>query len=470
MMRSAVTSALSFVLALTLLSAGLFVPAAAETRVPDSREQISLSFAPVVKRVAPAVVNVYSERRVQRRSSTGNPFFDRFFGMSPDMQSERMQNSLGSGVIVSADGVIVTNNHVIKGGEEFTIVLNDRREFDAEVVLADERTDLAILRIDTEGEKLPFVEFRDSDSLEVGDLVLAIGNPFGVGQTVTSGIISALARTQVGVTDYQFFIQTDAAINPGNSGGALVDSDGKLIGINTAIYTRSGGSNGIGFAVPANMVRLVVDSGIEGRDLVRPWLGAGYQKLTSDLADGLGLRSPTGALLTQIFPRGPADRAGLKSGDVVTRIDGFEVTDPQALRYRVATMAPGKTVPIAYLRGGRERTARITLQPPPDKPEPNPTVIGGRNPFSGARVVNLSPAFNEKHGLDPLTAGVIVSGVERGSYAHRLRLRPGTIILEVNGAPIETVQDLERAAEDGSRSWDVKVKIGDRILNQRIRL
>ncbi|MEX1147469.1 MAG: trypsin-like peptidase domain-containing protein, partial [Sphingomonadales bacterium] len=237
---------------------------AQERAVPQSQADVQLSFAPVVKAVTPAVVNIYT-RRVVRSDPQASPFFDdpffrRFFGDGPAMGTprERVQRSLGSGVIVSADGIIVTSHHVIGEADQITVALYDRREFEAEVVLSDESTDLAVLRIDTEGEELPHLELRDSDTLEVGDLVLAIGNPFGVGQTVTSGIVSAVARTNVGVSDYQFFIQTDAAINPGNSGGALVTLDGKLAGINTAIYSRTGGSIGIGFAIPSNMVGSVV--------------------------------------------------------------------------------------------------------------------------------------------------------------------------------------------------------------------
>ncbi|MBX6368535.1 MAG: trypsin-like peptidase domain-containing protein, partial [Rhodospirillales bacterium] len=267
-------------LALLLLLVVSIPSFAADRVLPDSREQIKLSFAPVVKRTAPAVVNVFS-RRIVRRSGPppglfNDPLFRRFFGdaIPFGLPQERVQNSLGSGVLVARDGLIVTNNHVIDGADEIIVVLADRREFEAQIVRRDERTDLAVLKIDVGNEALPYLELGDSDSLEVGDLVLAIGNPFGVGQTVTSGIVSALARTQVGISDFRFFIQTDAAINPGNSGGALVDLDGKLVGINTAIYSRSGGSIGIGFAIPASMVRAVVAGAATGGRVVRPWLGA----------------------------------------------------------------------------------------------------------------------------------------------------------------------------------------------------
>ncbi|MDG1996686.1 MAG: trypsin-like peptidase domain-containing protein, partial [Emcibacteraceae bacterium] len=258
-------------------------------RVPTSDVEVKLSYAPVVREAAPAVVNIYTKRVVKTRTSPfmSDPFFSRFFGGS-SAPRERIERSLGSGVIVRSEGVVVTNYHVVDGADEITVALSDRREFDAEVILTDESTDLAILKIKPKGEPFTVIEFSDSDAVEVGDLVLAIGNPFGVGQSVTSGIVSALARTQVGDDDYQFFIQTDAAVNPGNSGGALVGMDGKLIGINTSIYSRSGGSNGIGFAIPAKMVNFVLDAALNDGKIVRPWFGASGQAVSSEIAESLG--------------------------------------------------------------------------------------------------------------------------------------------------------------------------------------
>ncbi|MFZ4687532.1 MAG: trypsin-like peptidase domain-containing protein, partial [Hyphomonadaceae bacterium] len=242
--------------------------------VPQTQAGLQQSFAPVVRRTAPAVVNVYASVNVTRSSCqwAGTPW--EAYCRNAPTRSEKVENSLGSGVLVGPDGVIVTNNHVVEGGDAFRVVLNDRREFAAELVMKDPRTDLAVLRIDTKGQTLPSLTFADTRELEVGDLVLAIGNPFGVGQTVTSGIVSALARTDVGVSDYSSFIQTDASINPGNSGGALVDMQGRLIGVNSMIFSRGGGSNGIGFAIPAEMAKRVVDAAVNGGTLVRPWLGA----------------------------------------------------------------------------------------------------------------------------------------------------------------------------------------------------
>src|SRR5476649_280432 len=303
-----------------LLGAGKAL--AQDRRPPASPAEPRLSYAPIVQRVQPAVVNVFATKVVQNRNPLlEDPIFRRFFGVPGD-QPEQMQRSLGSGVMVDPSGLVVTNVHVIEGADQVKVSLSDKREFEAEIVLKDSRTDLAILRLKDSHEKFPTLDFANSDELLVGDVVLAIGNPFGVGQTVTHGIISALARTQVGITDYQFFIQTDAAINPGNSGGALVDLTGRLVGINTAIFSRSGGSQGVGFAIPANMVQVVVASAKTGGTAVkRPWLGAKLQPLTHDIAESLGLKRPAGALVASVFPDSPAARAGIKSGDVIVSVD-----------------------------------------------------------------------------------------------------------------------------------------------------
>ncbi len=438
--------------------------------VPDS--QVQLSFADVIKQVAPAVVNVYAERVLQTRSPFSNdPFFEFFFGRDfRGLPRRRVQNSLGSGVIVGGEGIIVTNNHVVEGGDQYTIVLNDRREFDADVILADERTDLAVLRIEPpQGETLPTLSFADSDRAEVGDLVLAIGNPFGVGQTVTSGIISAVARTQVGISDYQFFIQTDAAINPGNSGGALVTSTGDLIGVNTAIFTRSGGSIGIGFAIPSNMVRVVVDSVTSGRNLVRPWFGVKAQAVTSDLALSLGLDRPLGILINGIYAQGPAAAAGLKIGDVITAVDGFEIFDLQGLNYRLAMRGIGETVEISYLGKGMVRTANVGLEPPPEVPPRNLTELEGDHPLAGLTVGNLSPAYAEELGRDWSERGVVVIRVASRSPARRVGFRPGDIVKSVNGQAIRTVKGLKDTVADERRRWDLSILRGDRTLSMSVR-
>src|ERR1700753_1633730 len=336
---------------------------AQDRRLPASPTELRLSYAPVVQRVTPAVVNVYAAKVVQNRNPLlDDPIFRRFFGV-PGQQPEQMQRSLGSGVMVDPSGLVVTNVHVIEGADQVKVSLSDKREFEAEIVLKDPRSDLAVLRLKDVHEKFPTLDFANSADLMVGDVVLAIGNPFGVGQTVTHGIISALARTQVGITDYQFFIQTDAAINPGNSGGALVDMTGRLAGINTAIYSRSGGSQGIGFAIPANMVRVVVASAKSGGKAVkRPWLGARLQAVTPEIAETLGVKLPNGALVASVVPNSPAAKAGLKSSDLITAIDGQQIDDPKAFDSRSATRPLGGTAEVDAQRAGKPVKLSVPLE------------------------------------------------------------------------------------------------------------
>ncbi len=429
----------------------------------ETAADLSVTFAPVVKRVAPAVVNVYA-KTVVRNPYAGDPFYEEFYGP----QQDRTQNSLGSGVIVRDDGLIVTNNHVIDGADQLIVVLADRREFEATVQLADPRTDIALLRIDTKGETLPIVPMRDSDGAEVGDLVLAIGNPFGVGQTVTLGIVSAVARSNVGITDYQSFIQTDAAINPGNSGGALVTADGQLIGINTAIFSRSGGSIGIGFAIPSNMVRATIDGAGEGGKIARAWLGAETQELTPDIAASLDLDRPQGVIVRSVYPGGPADSAGIRTGDVIWKIDGVEVNDPSAVRYRIATAGIGKVAKLEGPKNGEWVTWEVTLDAPPDG-DRTTLVIESRNPMQGAQVANLSPAYADELGISDMT-GVVVLGAQRRSIARRYNFRPGDIIVEVNGAKIDTVATLDAELQQGEmQGWRIVVKRAGSLYTLEVR-
>ncbi|MBP7064208.1 DegQ family serine endoprotease [Ferrovibrio sp.] len=456
------------------LLAGFSMPGQAQQRVPQSRAEIQLSFAPLVRQAAPAVVNVYTrkvERVVQRSPLLDDPIFRRFFGDQQmfGIPRERVAQSLGSGVIVEADGVIVTNNHVIDGATEIVVALADRREFEAKVIAADPKVDLAILRIDPKGELLHALEFRDSDDLQVGELVLAIGNPFGVGQTVTQGIVSALGRTDVGDADAQSFIQTDAAINPGNSGGALVTMDGKLAGINTAIFSKTGGSVGIGFAIPSNLVAATVASALSGKGIRRPWLGANGGTVTTEVAQGLGLERPGGVLVGQIYPGGPADRAGLRTGDVILKVDGREVNDPRALKFRIATRKLGEAASLEVLRQGRPRTLSIPLTEAPETPPREVTQMTGNHPFAGATVANLSPAFAEEIGFDALANGVIVLNLTAGSPANRIRLRPGDLVVKVNGADIKDVGDLQRAMRGNAQQWLLILKRGDQMLQLQVR-
>jgi len=450
-----------------LLISTLFAGAALaqERRIPSSAAELRLSYAPIVQRVQPAVVNVYAAKVVQNHNPLlDDPIFRRFFGV-PGQQPEQMQRSLGSGVMIDSSGLVVTNNHVIEGADQVKVSLSDKREFEAEIVLKDSRSDLAVLRLKDVREKFPTLDFANSDELQVGDVVLAIGNPFGVGQTVTHGIISALARTQVGITDYQFFIQTDAAINPGNSGGALVDMTGKLAGINTAIFSRSGGSQGIGFAIPANMVRVVVASARSGGKAVkRPWLGARLQAVTPEIAETLGLKRPGGALVANVVSGSPAARAGLKLSDLIVGVEGQAIDDPNAFDYRFATRPLGGTAELEIQRGGRSVKLSVPLETAPDGGR-DEIVLTTRSPFQGAKVANISPAVADELHLDSDTEGVVVTDITDDSPAAGVGFQKGDIIVSVNSQKIARTSDLEKVTRAGSRLWRIQMMRGGQQIN-----
>jgi Do/DeqQ family serine protease len=454
--------------------AGFCAPALGQERVvPESQVAVKQSFSPVVKKAAPAVVNVYVQHRVEQTASPflDDPFFRQFFGDSFGIPRERIENSLGSGVLASPNGVVVTNNHVIQGsGEaEITVALSDGREFPAKVVLKDDQSDLAVLRLDAKGVQFPSIVFADSDSLEVGDLVLAIGDPFGVGQTVTSGIVSALARTQVGISDYQFFIQTDAAINPGNSGGALVNMDGKLIGINTAIFSRSGGSHGIGFAIPSNMVRLVVQAALKGGKVQRPWLGASLQPVTPDIAESLGLAAPSGALVSNVRANGPAARAGLQAGDVVVGVDDKPVQDPHAFQYRFVTKGIGGQANLSVLRKGQKLTTTIALIAPVEDPPRDARDLGGHHPLTGCKIANLSPAVAQELGIDDDSRmGVVVLDVKDKTPAARIGVKRGDIVVAVNNEKVKSVAQLVSVLDLAGGGWRLSVERDGKVYNLAI--
>jgi serine protease Do len=437
------------------------------TAVPQTMSQVQLTFAPIVRRVAPAVVNVYARSVVRQQVNPlfSDPLFQQFFGVSPEFR-QRVQQSLGSGVIVRSDGTVLTNRHVVEGGQNIVVVLSDKRELKARVLLSDARTDLAVLKIDGHGETFPTIQFGNSDSVQVGDLVLAIGDPFGIGQTVTMGIVSALARTQIGASDFQFFIQTDAAINPGNSGGALVTTDGKLAGINTAIVSRTGEYAGIGFAIPANLARRVVEGALGGGFKV-PWIGASGQAVTSDVARSLGLGRPGGVVLKSVYPGGPAANAGLHTGDVVLAVDGATVDDMQGLNYRIATHKSGDTAHVHVRSGGGTRDVDLRLALPPENPPRQVTTIGGRNPLTGAKVENLSPAVNTELQLDLTARGVVVLSAG-GSIAAQQGFQSGDIIRAVNGDEIHSVGELNRALANAGGEWDMIIDRGGQQIHVRL--
>ncbi|MCI4660445.1 MAG: trypsin-like peptidase domain-containing protein [Neomegalonema sp.] len=443
---------LALPLILLFLSA-LPVPLAAQT-VPQSREQISLTFAPVVRQVAPAVTNIYTKTVVERRESpfAGDPFFERLFP-NAGRTRRRMENSLGSGVIVAPDGLVVTAEHVIRNAVEITVALADRREYNARVLLDDRQTDLAVLQLEGAGD-LPFVALGESDALEVGDLLLAIGNPFGVGQTVTSGILSAQARTGSGG---QTYLQTDAAINPGNSGGALVDMQGRLVGINSAILTRSGGSNGIGFAVPSSLVSQAIHQAREGKSsLQRPWLGLQAQKMTAELAGALGLASPQGVLIRKLHPASPLASADLRAGEVILFIDEEAIDDPTELDFRLAAKGIGATARLSVL--GREGTREVSvgLIAPPELPPADVSRLDQPPHLRGVIVGNLSPAAIIELGfkLDDTTQGVAVFDMRNAARWLQRSLRKGDVLRGYNGTEVASVSGLQAAIE---RSPDLQL-------------
>lgn len=450
----------------------LAFPALAQsTARPVTQAQIALSFAPVVKQAAPAVVNIFASRIVRGQPSpfAADPFFRDFldsFGTAPG----RIQNSLGSGVIVTPDGIVVSNHHVVEEASEIRVVLNDRREFAATVILADRESDLAVLRLDGAGD-LPALAMRDNDAIEVGDLVLAIGNPFGVGQTVSSGIVSGLARSGIAVGDGRgYFIQTDAAINPGNSGGALVDMSGQLVGINTAILTRTGGSNGIGFAIPATLVRSLVAQAQAGATrFQRPWAGVTGQAVDAALAEALGLARPEGVVLNDLHPQSPLRAAGLSPGDVVLALSGQPVNTPEELLFRMAVLGLGQQAVVRYRRNGAEHEADVPLSPPPDLPPRDTRTIQGDVALRGLTVARINPAVADEMDLDGLRReGVVVLAAE--DRAAQAGLIPGDILLGINGVPVGSPADVDRAATQRTRLWQVDILRQDQGLRLRFRL
>lgn len=440
--------------------------------MPEGQAQVTLSFAPVVKKAAPAVVNIFTSKKIKISVSPfmSDPFFRQFFGGGRIVgrKREKVVNSLGSGVIVRPDGIILTNNHVINGADAIKVELSDKREFDAKVLLTDERSDLAVLKVDSK-EALPFLEMGNSDSLEVGDLVIAIGNPFGVGQTVTSGIISALSRTTAGVNDYQFFIQTDAAINPGNSGGALVTMQGELAGINTAIFSRSGGSNGIGFATPANMVRVVLESALTTGKVIRPWLGASGQRVTKEIAASLGMKKPIGVILGDVYPKGSAHEAGLMMNDIIIAIEDKEVSDDKNLRYHLATFPIGSTVTFTVLRGGEELSIPVVMTPPAENIPRQLTRLTGSNPLAGVEVGNLSPALADEVGVAAFK-GVVITDIYERSPARAFGLKKGDIIININDTHIQSVNHLIDMLSESSIGWNIQVKRGSQMIEVNIKI
>ncbi len=387
------------------------------------------SLADMLERVTPAVVNIATEGHVELRMNPlfNDPFFRRFFNL-PNRPLQRKTQSLGSGVIVDAKrGLVLTNSHVIANADEITVNLRDGREFSAELVGSDPDTDVAVVRI--EADALTALKLADSDTLRVGDFVVAIGNPFGLGQTVTSGIISALARSGLGISGYEDLIQTDASINPGNSGGALVNLRGELVGLNTAIYSQTGSNIGIGFAIPVNMAREIMEQLVDDGEVRRGFVGIQYQDLNPELAEAFGLPVSEGAVVVSVAPGSPAERAGLAAGDVITAVDGRRIAGAASLRTRIGLARVGTTLNFGVLREGRAREARVVVAAREE-------AAAGRAAVSNARFANTTigdiPSDSPLYGR---VAGVMVFAIERSSPAWRAGLRRGDVISAVNRQP-----------------------------------
>ncbi|MDV7144704.1 trypsin-like peptidase domain-containing protein [Tropicimonas sp. TH_r6] len=457
----------AFVLLSLCASLALTGPTPAQ-QVPASDTEIKLSYAPVVRQSAPAVVNIYASWVTERHASpfANDPFFSQFFeGFGQTMP--RVENSLGSGVIVDPAGIVVSNYHVVQEATDIRVVLADRREFDGEVLLSDREADIAVIRLD-QAEDLPALAFADSEAAEVGDLVLAIGNPFGVGQTVSSGIVSATARTGAATRQRSgYFIQTDAPINPGNSGGALVDMSGQLLGLNTSILTRSGGSNGIGFAIPANLVAQYVEQAKAGRDsFARVWSGISVQQVDAGLAQALGQAVPAGVLVSEMHPESPFAAAGLQAGDVILSVDGLPVHAGDALEYRLLTLGAGAVATIELLRDGKSETVSVALSEAPGD-EAEPVRIEGRSPLAGLIVADITPQLIDQLDLSVGASGLIV--LRAGGASARLGLRTGDIVVRLNGQDITDSVQFKAMIDRGARAWDMQLARSGRLLRLRVR-
>ena len=456
-----------FLVFITVL--GLSSPAVADQQVPQSQTEIQLSFVPLVKQAAPAVVNIYAKRITQTRRNTfmEDPFFQRFFeGAGPE---PRVQNSLGSGVILSSDGIVVSNYHVVGMATDIRVVLNDRREYSARVLLGDQDSDLAILQLEGVID-LPSLNLRPSDEVQVGELVLAIGNPFGVGQTVSSGIVSGLARSggsNGGGRGY--FIQTDAPINPGNSGGALVDMAGRLIGINTQILTRSGGSNGIGFAIPADLVAEFVDQAKAGNlTFQRPWAGMSGQSVDADMAETFGLDRPGGIIISGLHEESPFNLADFTVGDVIIAVDGQPVNTASEMVFRMSVAGLGNASLITRMRDGTAIDVPVQLMAAPDKPSRDLTTLDTTAILPGLQVARINPSIISEMNLPLSASGVIV--IDPGPIAVRVGLQRGDVIESIGPIAIEAPQDVDDALKASGRTARLDVIRGVSRVQLRFRL
>src|SRR4051812_31387657 len=443
-------------------------------QAPVNREaKTTTSFAPVVKKVSPSVVRVDITGKAKDmpegigESPFDNPFLRRFFGdqlpgrgqRGPKMRAPR-EHGIGSGVIVTQDGYILTNNHVVENADKVHITMDDGREFDAKVVGTDQYTDIAVVKVEATG--LPYMQLADSDKIEVGDVVLAIGNPFGVGQTVTSGIISATGRAMgMGPKYYEDFIQTDAAINPGNSGGALIDAEGRLIGINTAIISRTGGNNGIGFAVPVNLAKYVMEQLIDHGRVVRGFLGVNIQTMNPALAKQFDLKNTKGALVSEVTPNSPADKAGLKSGDVILEFNGKPVKDSQHLKLAVGATAPGTKAPLKVLRNGSTKELTVTLKelPSDQMASKDGNATNDTDALNGVVVGDIDSSVREQFDIPRDLKGAVVTDVDPDSASYAAGLRPGDVIVEIDRKAVNNAEEAVKLSENIKNKSSILLRV-----------
>ncbi|RJP33406.1 MAG: DegQ family serine endoprotease [Candidatus Omnitrophota bacterium] len=465
-------------LLLFFLSCVLLVPFASVQAQTDNDistvKKVGQAFVAISKKASPSVVFIEAERQVEVTSSPyfndpfdmfGNDLFERFFGrprsdQNPRSPRKQLQKGQGSGFIISADGYILTNNHVVGEANKIKVKLNDNRDFEAKLIGADPRSEVAVIKI--EATDLPALTLGDSDNMEVGEWVIAIGNPFGLSHTVTTGVVSAKGRSSVGIADYEDFIQTDAAINPGNSGGPLLNLEGQVIGINTAIISRSGGYMGIGFAIPSNMVKSIFDQIVKTGSVTRGYLGILIQPLSRDLAKSFKLDITEGVLVSDVMKDSPAEKGGLKSGDVIIEMDGKAVAEVGPFRNTVSLLAPGTVVKLKVIRDGSEKNIDMTIGKLPDEEgeaaeSAQPDILEKL----GLSVQTLTEEIAQRAGYEGET-GVIVTQVERGSEADNEGLRPGTLIQQVDSKDVKDVNEFNKAMKDASGEESILLRVKDR--------
>lgn len=433
--------------------------------VPETIQDIEFSFSPVVKMFAPTVVNIFATAEKLTETPMDkfmdDPFYQQYMDRLHGPEENKSLNSMGSGIIINEDGYILTNYHVIEGGDKIKVVLSDRREFDAKVVVAEERTDLVMLKIDVNGEKLSYAKLDADDNLQVGDVVLAIGNPFGVGQSVSMGIISAVGRSQSGISDFRSFIQTDASINPGNSGGALVTTDGRLIGMNTAIYSKSGENIGIGFAIPSSMLIPFVTSAVQGHRVERPWMGIRIRGVDWDMAKKYGFERPYGVLIKDIYKGGAADQAGLQVGDVLTQFNGDIIDDDAELDYRISRQTINTKAHFTVLRNGKEIELDVEMIPPPHGTDDNSYEIKGSNPLTGAVVAELSPSLSLDLGLDTFKKGILILDIHPKSIAEEMKFQIGDVLHSIDGQDVEQLDTFFKVMDKEQSNWKIQFLRGE---------